>query len=181
MGDEKKVSRSSWNARIMALATYVPFTDYRKDVAKYGTYSVHFQARFYPTPSAPFAVQGSSISVDYDPTPAYPNYIDWLFAKFSTDKESNARDNGTSILTVHVVVDKIFKEKTRSNLFDKTYYVFPYEITSGRSYVLNETFGPFLASNSSLPMKVVYTISMTGINGLSSNVQGAYYVTSWKP
>lgn len=164
---------------VIALATYVPFMDYRKDVAKYGTYSAHFQAVFQPLPSSPFTIQSSEISVDYDPTPIYPNYVDWFFGGFSGESPK-IRDNGTAILTVHVSVDKIVKEKYKSNLFDQTYYIFPKDLMGGNSFVLNETFGPYIAYNSSLPMKVVYTISMTGTFGQSENVQGAYYVTEWK-
>lgn len=165
----------------LALATYVPFMDYRKDVAKYGTYSVHFQARFGAQPVSLMSILDSSMSVDYDPTPAYPNYIDWLFSGFS-GSQPEIRDNGTAIYTVHVSVDKIIKEKLKSNLFDQLYYIFPSQLSNGGSpnLVLNETLGPFLAYNSTLPMKVVYTIESTSVTGETQTITGAYYVTNWK-
>jgi hypothetical protein len=106
------------------------------------------------------------------------SYIDWLADRFS-GSESGELDNGSAIYTVHVKVFTVSNMKMTHTLLDKTYFIHPDDLKSGALLSLNETFGPFIAYNSTLPLRAGYSIEVSGMGVQLESKEGAYYVTSW--
>jgi hypothetical protein len=166
-------------AVLYVVSTYVSFMGYRDSLTENGSWTVEFKAQFQLGGSAPIQIVTPSIEVVYERDAGYVSYIDWLADRFS-GSESGERDNGSAIYTVHVKVFTVSNMKMTHTLLDRTYFVHPDDLKSGTLFALNETFGPFIAYNSTLPLRAEYSIEVSGFSGQIGSSMGENYVTQWK-
>lgn len=163
---------------LYVISTYVAFMGYRDNLARNGEWYIEFQANFDRGMGA-LQIVNPSIDVVYEKHPGYVSYIDWFFGQFQPSEFPEQQENAT-IYTIHVKIDTVIKEKTRQVLFDKRYVVSLDDLVGGVPLILNKTFGPYIAYNSSLPLKVSYVIEIIDYSGVIQTSTGANYVSQWK-
>jgi hypothetical protein len=164
---------------VYVVSTYISFTDYSKGMAENGAWYVSFQTRL-ETASGTLQIADDSIETVYEKNVEPLDYADWFFGQFAASESSEPQDDSTTIYTVHVKVDTIGRERVWSVLFEKTYAISLEDMSSGTPLALNRSFGPFIAYNSSLPLKVQYVIEVMDYSGVIESSTGASYVVQWE-
>ena len=164
---------------LYVVSTYLSFMNYRENLVQNGTWSVSFQTTLQPD-TATLKVKDASLQVSYVRHAEHPNYVDWLSSQFERSTPSSRQDDITTVYTVHVTIEAIAKEKVRTVLFDESYGITLDDMTSGVPLTLNKTFGPYIAYNSSLPLKVQYVIEIVDYSGVVQTSTGSRYVTAWQ-
>ena len=161
---------------LVLVVSYLSYSNLKNDLNENGAYYVNFRATFEGEIGT-LQIKNPSLTVVYDKTPDFPGYVDWLFPK---GEPSQDRGNDSAVYAVHVKLTTLTRDKIPGVLLDKTYSVYFTDIFSSIPLVLNETFGPFIAYNSTLPFKVSYVIDITGLPGQKQTSSGAYYVMEWR-
>lgn len=161
---------------LLVVSTYLSYMNYQQSMADHGAWSVNFQT-VVGTEAGTLQIRDSSIQLTYERHPETKSYSDWLFGQHSNSPEQS---DDTTIYTIHIKVDSVVRERIRHTLFDETYAVGLDELSGGIPLTLNKTFGPFVAYNSSLPLKVQYVVEVVDLVGVTQTATGVYYVTQWK-
>ena len=164
---------------VYVVSSYISFNDYSKSIAENGAWHVHFQMSL-DTESSTVQIRDDSIQTVYERNVEPPDYVDWFFGQFEASEPSERQDDSTTVYTVHVKIDTIGRERISRVLFDEQYAVSLDDMSSGVSLSLNKSFGPFIAYNSSLPLKVQYVIEVMDYSGVVETSTGASYVVQWQ-
>ena len=164
---------------LYVVSTYLSFMNYQQNLAQNGEWSVSFQVMLQPG-TGTLEVKDASIQVTYVMHAECLTYTEWLSDQFGHSTSSSKQDNISTVYTVHVKVETIAKERPKSILFDESYSISLDDMTSGVPLTLNKTFGPYIAYNSSLPLKVQYVVEIIDLVGVTQTATGVYYVTQWK-
>jgi hypothetical protein len=164
---------------VYIISTSLSFKDYNEDMAENGAWYVSFQTRL-ETASGTLQIAGDSIETTYEKNAEPLDYADWFFGQFAASESSEPQDDSTTVYTVYVKVDTIGRERVWSVLFEKTYAISLEDMSSGTLLTLNKTFGPFIAYNSSLPLKIQYVVEVMDYSGVVETSTGAAYVVQWE-
>lgn len=161
------------------VATYVAFMRYTEAATAQGVWEIRFQSAFEVTPIT-VRILSPSITVEYDKSPELPDYSDWLFSRFRASDATKDRDKDSVVYSIRLTVSTVVNERIKRTITEMTYYIHLDDLGTTTLLSLNKTFGPYIAYNSSLPMKAQFVLEVSDFSGVVQTSVGAYYVTQWK-